>query len=109
MDQQNLSKLRLKYSNKTIIVCNKKIIKIFDGIVDPIQVNEVTTPLHESIHLWQVNGPLTLVETKLKIRSREGEHQLEGVIVNISRNYLRSATQNEKCKDPSHHTRCQVS
>jgi len=47
-----------------------------------------------------VNGPLTLTKTKLKIRHGKSEHHVDGVIVNIARNYLRPATQDEKCKRP---------
>ncbi|MCP8309571.1 MAG: hypothetical protein H3Z53_05685 [archaeon] len=38
---ENLPKLRKEYPNKTIIVCDNKVVKVFDGIIDPIQVNEV--------------------------------------------------------------------
>ena len=38
---ENLPKLREKYPNKTIIVCDGKVLKTFDGTIDPIQVNEV--------------------------------------------------------------------
>lgn len=44
---ENLTKLRLKYPNKTIIVCNNKVVKIFDGIMNPIQVNEVARQICE--------------------------------------------------------------
>ena len=88
---------------------SKKRYELFEAIVDTGATfcaiakhiaDEIGTPFHESIHLWQVNGPLTLTKTKLKIRYRESKHQLESVIVNISQNYLRSATQDEKCKRP---------
>jgi len=54
----------------------------------------------EKIHLWQVNSPLTLSKSTLKIKYKEGEHHAEAVIVDIHRDYLRSATQNERCKRP---------
>ena len=38
---ENLLKFREKYPNKTIIVCDGKVVKVFDGTIDPIQVNEV--------------------------------------------------------------------
>ncbi|MDI6847895.1 MAG: hypothetical protein QMD13_02760 [Candidatus Bathyarchaeia archaeon] len=88
---------------------SKKRYELFEAIVDTGATfcaiakhiaDETGIPFHESTHLWQVNGPLTLTKTKLKIRYRETEHQLDGVIVNISQNYLRSATQDEKCKRP---------
>ncbi|MDI6847894.1 MAG: hypothetical protein QMD13_02755 [Candidatus Bathyarchaeia archaeon] len=44
---ENLPKLRLKYPNKTIIVCNNRVIKVFDGIIDPIQLNEVARQICE--------------------------------------------------------------
>lgn len=44
---ENLPKLRLKYPNKTIIVCDNKVVKAFDGIMDPIQVNEVARQICE--------------------------------------------------------------
>jgi len=44
---ENLPKLRLKYPNKTIIVCDNKVVKVFDGIIDPIQVNEVARQICE--------------------------------------------------------------
>ena len=44
---ENLPKLRPKYPNKTIIVCNNKVVKVFDGIMDPIQVNEVARQICE--------------------------------------------------------------
>jgi len=44
---ENLPKLRLKYPNKTIIVCDNKVVKVFDGITDPIQVNEVARQICE--------------------------------------------------------------
>ncbi len=38
---ENLPKLRGKYPNKTIIVCDGNVVKVFDGTTDPIRVNEV--------------------------------------------------------------------
>ena len=38
---ENLHKLREKYPNKTIMVCDGRVVKVFDGATDPIHVNEV--------------------------------------------------------------------
>ena len=38
---ENLPKLRKEYPNKTIIVCDNKVVKTLEGIVDPIRVNGV--------------------------------------------------------------------
>jgi len=56
--------------------------------------------LKDKIHLWQVNSPLTLSKSTLKIKHKQKEHHVESVIVNIHKDHLRSATQNEKCKRP---------
>ena len=87
----------------------KKRYELFEAIVDTGATfcalakhiaDETGLPFHGSIHLWQVNGPLTLTKTKLKIRYGKSEHHLDGVIVDLSRNYLRTATPEEKCKRP---------
>jgi len=94
---------------------SKKRYELFEAIVDTGATfcalakhiaNKTGLPLQESIHLWQVNSPLTLVKTILKIRYGKGEHYVDGVIVNIARNYLRPATPDEKCKRPLIH--CQA-
>jgi len=54
----------------------------------------------EKIHLWQVNSPLILSKSTLKIRYNEKKHQVESVIVDIHKDHLRPATPNEKCKRP---------
>jgi len=54
----------------------------------------------DKIHLWQVNSPLTPPKTILKIKYKEEEHQIEAVIVDINKDYLRLATPNEKCTRP---------
>jgi len=54
----------------------------------------------EKIHLWQVDGPLTLSKSSIRIKYREREHCVEGVIVDIQKDYLRSSTPKEKCKRP---------
>jgi len=88
---------------------SKKRYELFEAIVDTGATfcalakhiaNETGLPLHEPIHLWQVNGPLTLTKTTLKIRYGKSEHNVDGVIVDIARNYLHPATLNEKCKRP---------
>ncbi|MCP8320732.1 MAG: hypothetical protein H3Z52_07305 [archaeon] len=86
----------------------KRRYELFEAIVDTGATfcalakqiaEEIGLPSHESIHLWQVNSPLTLTKTTLKIRYKK-EHYADGVIVDIDRNYLRSATPDEKCKRP---------
>jgi len=52
------------------------------------------------LHLWQVDSPLISSRAILRIRYRKGEHNVEGVVVDISEGYLRSATANEICKRP---------
>jgi len=52
----------------------------------------------EKIHLWQVNSPLTLSKSTIKIKYKETEHHVEGVIVDIPKDYLRSSKPKEKCK-----------
>lgn len=42
---KHLPELRKKYPNKTIIVCEGKIIKTFDKPLDPIQINEIARKL----------------------------------------------------------------
>jgi len=54
----------------------------------------------EKIHLWQVNSPLTLSKSTLKIKYKQKEHHAETVIVDINKDHLRPATPNEKCKRP---------
>lgn len=88
---------------------SKKRYEVFEAIVDTGATfcalakhvaDETGIPLRESIHLWQVNGPLTLTKTTLKIRYVKSEHHVDSVIVDIARNYLRPATPDEKCKRP---------
>ena len=83
--------------------------ELFEAIVDTgatfcalakHMADKTGLPLQESIHLWQVNSPLTLTKTTLKIRYGKSEHHVDGVIVNIARNYLHPATPDEKCKRP---------
>jgi len=54
----------------------------------------------EKIHLWQVNSPLTLSKSTIKIKYEEREHDVDGVIVDIQKDYLHSSTPKEKCKRP---------
>jgi len=88
---------------------SKRRYELFEAIVDTGATfcalakhiaEQIGLPSHESIHLWQVNSPLTLTKTTLKIRYGKSEHNVDGVIVDIARNYLRPATLNEKCKRP---------
>jgi len=44
---ENIPNLRIKYPDKTIIVCEGKVVKVFDGAVDPIQINEVAREICE--------------------------------------------------------------
>jgi len=44
---ENLPKLREEYPNKTIIVCDSKVVKVFDGTINPIRVNEVARKICE--------------------------------------------------------------
>ncbi len=44
---ENLSKLREKYPNKTIIVCDGKVVKVLDGATNPIRMNEVAREICE--------------------------------------------------------------
>ena len=44
---ENLPKLRGKYPNKTIIVCDGKVVRVFDGAMDPIRVNEMARRICE--------------------------------------------------------------
>ncbi|MCP8309570.1 MAG: hypothetical protein H3Z53_05680 [archaeon] len=88
---------------------SKKRYELFEAIVDTGATfcalakhiaEEIGLPFHESVHLWQVNSPLTLTKTALKIKYRKKEHYVDGVIVGIDRNYLRPATPDEECKRP---------
>jgi len=88
----------------------KKLYEIFEAIVDTGATfsviaehiaQEMGYQPQEKIHLWQVNSPLTLSKSTLKIKYQEREHHIEGVIVDIHKDYLRSATPNEKCKRPN--------
>jgi len=54
----------------------------------------------EKIHLWQVNGPLMLSKSTIRINYKEREYHVGGVIVDIQKDYLRSSTPKEKCKRP---------
>lgn len=54
----------------------------------------------EKLHLWQVDSPLILSRVILKIRYKEGEYSVEGVVADIKEGYLRPATVNEICKRP---------
>jgi len=38
---KHVKELRNKFIGKTIIVCNNKVIKTFDGPVNPLKINEV--------------------------------------------------------------------
>ena len=87
----------------------KKRYELFEAVVDTGATfcalakhiaDEIGLPVHEPIHLWQVNGPLTLTKTTLRIRYGKSENHVDGVIVDIARNYLRPATPDEKCKRP---------
>ncbi|MFQ5710387.1 MAG: hypothetical protein ACE5GD_01265 [Candidatus Geothermarchaeales archaeon] len=83
----------------------KKRYELLEAIVDTgatfcAIADETGLPTNESIHLWQVNAPLTSAKTTLKIRYRESEHNVDGVVIDIAKDYLRPATPNEKCKRP---------
>lgn len=87
----------------------KKRYELFEAIVDTGATfcalakhvaDEMGLPIRESIHLWQVKGPLTLAKTELKVKYQGGEHYLNGVVVDIDRTHLRPATPDEKCKRP---------
>jgi len=54
----------------------------------------------EKIHLWQVDGPLTLSKSTMKVKHKEMEYHVEGVIVDLQKEYLRSSTPKEKCRRP---------
>jgi len=86
-----------------------KLYEVFEAIVDTgatfcVMAEHVARKMgyrpQERIHLWQVNSPLTLSKSILKIKYEEREHHIEAVIVDIRKDYLRSATPNEKCKRP---------
>jgi hypothetical protein len=88
---------------------SKKRYELFEAIVDTGATfcaiskhiaDEMGLPLHGPIHLWQVNGPLTPTKTTLKIRCGKSEHHVEGVIINIARDYLRPAAPDEECERP---------
>lgn len=44
---ENLPKLREKYPDETIIVCQGKVAKTFDGPMNPIKINEVAREICE--------------------------------------------------------------
>lgn len=44
---ENLPKLREEYPNKTVIVCDGKVVKVLDGAMNPILVNEVARRICE--------------------------------------------------------------
>jgi len=44
---QHLPELRKKYPNKTILVCEGRIIKAVDELLDPIQINRIARKLCE--------------------------------------------------------------
>ena len=88
---------------------SKKRYELFEAIVDTGATfcaiakhiaDEIGLPLQDSIHLWQVNSPLTTTKTTLKIRYRKSENRLDCVIVDVAGGYLRPATPDEKCKRP---------
>jgi len=87
----------------------EKLYEIFEAIVDTgatfcVIAEHIAQKMgyqpQEKIHLWQVNSPLTLSKSSLKIRYKEKEHDVEAVIVDILKDYLRPATPNERCKRP---------
>jgi len=42
---KHLSEIRKNYPNKTIIVCEGKVVKTFDEPLDPIKINEIARKL----------------------------------------------------------------
>jgi hypothetical protein len=38
---KNIKELKSKFVGKTIIVCDNKVVKIFDGLINPLKINEV--------------------------------------------------------------------
>ena len=88
---------------------SKRRYELFEAIVDTGATfcalakhlaDEIAVPFLGSMHLWQVNGPLTLTKIKLTIKYRESELRLDGVIVELPQDYLRLGTREEKCKRP---------
>jgi len=52
------------------------------------------------LHLWQMGGPLNVPKTKLKIRYRDKEYDVEGLIVEIKTSYKRQMFPEEECTRP---------
>ena len=44
---QHLPELRMKYPNRTILVCEGRIVKAIDEVLDPIQINRIARKLCE--------------------------------------------------------------
>ena len=42
---QHLPELRKKYTNKTVLVCEEKVIKTIDEPLDPIKINQIAKKL----------------------------------------------------------------
>lgn len=87
----------------------KGLYEIFEAIVDTgatfsVIAEHIAKKMgyvpEERVHLWQVNSPLVLSKSTLKIKYKEKEHNVGGVIVNIHKDYLRLATPKEKCGRP---------
>ena len=51
--QKHRDKLRERYDGKTIIVCENKIVKVFDDAVDPITIYD------EAIQICSLRSPTT--------------------------------------------------
>ena len=52
------------------------------------------------LHLGQMGGPLNVPKTKLKIRYRDKEYDVEGLIVEIKTSYKRQMFPEEECTRP---------
>ena len=87
----------------------RRLYEVFEALVDTgatfcVIAEHITEKMGyvagEKVHLWQVDSPLTLSKSTLRIKYGEKEHDVEAVIVNIREDYLRLALSNEKCKRP---------
>lgn len=87
----------------------KKLYDIFEAIVDTgatfcVLAGHIAQIMgykpEDKVHLWQINGPLVPPTSTLKLRYKKKEYNVESVIIEINKNYLRSAKAEEQCTRP---------
>lgn len=87
----------------------KKLYEIFEAIVDTgatfcVLAGHIAQIMgykpEDKVHLWQINGPLVPPTSTLKLRYKKKEYSVESVIIDINKNYLQSAKDDEKCTRP---------